>query len=368
MTSDIKLTVDTGHQQYPIFIGDGLVSRAGSLLLGLVASKKVCVVTDDIVAKIHLFPLMHALESAGFQACPPIILKAGESSKNFENLQMIIEKCLSYKLDRKSTLIALGGGVVGDITGLAASMIMRGIGFAQVPTTLLAQVDSSVGGKTAINTAQGKNLAGAFYQPRAVLADTATLKSLPERELKAGYAEVLKYALISRPDFFEWLDMNLSKILARDESALAHIVEVSCAEKAKIVAADEREEKDIRALLNLGHTFGHALEALAGYDGRLLHGEAVAIGINFAFQFSVKKGLCPPQDALLVTRHLNKSGLMIAPPFKVNAQAMLEKMRTDKKISGGAMTLILSRGIGAAVVDKKISEEEVLSFLQDVLI
>ena len=368
MAISATLTVNTGGQPYPVYIANGMLSRAGEALTDILPSKKICVVTDETVAKTHLFLLMRALEVSGFQASPPIILPAGESSKNFQNLQMIVDRCLSYKLDRKSTLIALGGGVIGDITGFAASMIMRGINFVQVPTTLLAQVDSSVGGKTAINTAQGKNLVGAFYQPRAVLIDTETLKSLPIRELKAGYAEVLKYALIGRPDFFEWLEQNLEKVMSYDAEALQYIIEVSCREKAAVVAADEREEKDIRALLNLGHTFGHALEAMAGYNGTLLHGEAVAIGMALAFDFSTVMGHCPAADAKKVAAHLGRAGLLSAAPFRVDPRVMLDKMRSDKKKSGDLMTLILARGIGKAFVDKNVAESEVLAFLENIFV
>jgi 3-dehydroquinate synthase len=228
----------------------------------------------------------------------------------------------------------------------------------------LAQVDSSVGGKTAINTPQGKNLVGSFYQPKLVLIDTATLKTLPEREVKAGYAEILKYALIDDPAFFTWLEQNGNKVLSGDEAALAHAIRTSCAAKAKIVAADEKEQKDIRALLNLGHTFGHALEALYNYDGRLLHGEAVGIGCKMAFGFSEVLGLCPANETKQVAKHLADKGLMAAPPAKVTAQDMLEKMRGDKKASGGKLTLVLLKGIGRAFVAKDVEESKLKGFLE----
>jgi 3-dehydroquinate synthase len=307
---------------------------------------------------------MKAFEAAGFVCTPPIILPPGEETKNFAQLQYIIDKALSYKVDRKSAFVALGGGVIGDITGFAASILLRGIPFVQVPTTLLAQVDSSVGGKTAINTKQGKNLVGSFYQPRLVLIDTDTLKTLPEREMKAGYAEVLKYALINDPGFFKWLEQEGGKVLSGDGAALTQAIQTSCVAKAKIVAADEREQNDIRALLNLGHTFGHALESLYNYDGRLLHGEAVGIGVKMAFNFSEALGLCPGPEAQQVARHLTNKGLMDKPPAKVTAAEMIEKMRGDKKASGGKMTLVLLKGIGKAFVAKDVEEGRLKDFLQ----
>ncbi|HYD18725.1 MAG TPA: 3-dehydroquinate synthase [Patescibacteria group bacterium] len=356
--------VDASFAAYNIHIGAGLLGRAGETLKSVLASKKLCVVTDAHVARHYLIPFMHALEAAGFTPAPPIILPAGEETKNFAQLQGIIDKCLSYKLDRKSALVALGGGVVGDITGFAASVILRGIPFVQVPTSLLAQVDSSVGGKTGINTAQGKNLVGAFYQPKAVLIDTDTLKTLPLRELKAGYAEILKYALIDSPDFFAWLQENGKKLLAGDAAALTYAIEFSCRAKAAIVAADEKEQKDIRALLNLGHTFGHALEALGGYDGRLLHGEAVGIGLKLAFAFSGEAGLCPAEDAGAVNAHLAQAGLMQEPPFEVSAGEMLARMKGDKKAKDGKMTFVLARGIGRSFVANGVDEGQVAEFLR----
>jgi 3-dehydroquinate synthase len=364
MAEDI-VKVDTGHEAYDITIGAGLIASAGERLRQVLpASGKVCIVTDETVAKLYLMPLMKALEFAGFHAMPPVILPPGEETKNFERLQYIIDKCLSYKLDRKSAIVALGGGVVGDIAGFAASILLRGVPFVQVPTTLLAQVDSSVGGKTAINTQHGKNLVGAFYQPRAVLIDTDTLKTLPEREMKAGYAEIVKYALIDDPALFGWLEQNGDKMMKGDAQALVHAVKASCAAKARIVAADEKETKDIRALLNLGHTFGHALEAIYHYDGRLLHGEAVGIGIKMAYGFSAALGLCAADESKLVAQHLTARGLMVAPPGKVGAGEMLEKMKSDKKASGGKMTLVLARGIGKSFVAKGVAEDSLRAFLE----
>ncbi len=358
-----KVKVEAASASYDITIGAGILKDAGARLKPLLPSKKCCVVTDEQVAKLYLIDFMHALEAAGFTPMPPVILPAGEETKNFEQLQHIVEKALSYKLDRKSTLIALGGGVIGDITGFAASITMRGIPFVQVPTTLLAQVDSSVGGKTAINTKLGKNLVGAFYQPRHVLIDTETLKTLPERESKAGYAEIVKYGLINDAKFFDWLDANGTAVLAGEPAALTEAVRASCQSKADIVAADETETKDIRALLNLGHTFGHALEAIGGYDGRLLHGEAVGIGTLLAFRFSAMLELCPAADVARVEAHFSKLGLITRAPFKADAATVLEKMRGDKKAEDGKLTLILARGIGKAFVARDVDAGVLKTFL-----
>ncbi len=356
--------VSTGQAAYDIVIGAGLLAEAGKRIKDVFAPSKVCVVTDERVAKIYLVNVMKALEAAGLTPTPPIIIPSGEETKNFAQLQYIIDKALGFKLDRKSAFVALGGGVVGDITGFAASILLRGIPFVQMPTTLLAQVDSSVGGKTAINMPQGKNLVGTFYQPRLVLIDTATLKTLPEREMKAGYAEILKYALIDDTAFFDWLEQNGNKVLEHHEAALSHAIRISCESKAKIVAADEKEQKDIRALLNLGHTFGHALESIYNYDGRLLHGEAVGIGVKMAFGLSEALGLCPAVDTEKVAKHLAGKGLMAVPPQKVGAGQMLEKMRGDKKATGGKLTLVLLKGIGKAFVAKDVEEGKLKSFLE----
>lgn len=356
--------VNLEAQSYDIVIGQGLLSQAGPHLSSVLASRKICVVTDTVIAKLYLVKFMQGLEEAGFTAYPPIILPAGEATKNIKELQSIIDKCLSYKLDRKSTLIALGGGVVGDITGFAAAILMRGIGFVQIPTTLLAQVDSSVGGKTGINVAAGKNMIGAFYHPKLVLIDTDALKTLSMRELKAGYAEILKYALINDPAFFEWLEQNGQALLAGDTEARKYAIDISCRAKTAIVEADEDEQKDIRALLNLGHSFGHALEALAGYDGRLLHGEAVGIGTLLAFEFSRDLGLCPAEETERLRAHLLKTGLITEPPFKVSAAELLDAMRGDKKNKEGQITLILTRGIGKAFVAHQVNETDLQGFLQ----
>jgi 3-dehydroquinate synthase len=357
------IRIDLGAQGYDIVIGQGILPQAGAYLSPILASRKICVVTDGTVAKLYLVKLMKGLEEAGLNACPPVILPAGESTKNFQQLQYTIDKCLSYKLDRKSTLIALGGGVIGDLTGFAASIMMRGIGFVQIPTTLLSQVDSSVGGKTGINTALGKNLVGAFYHPKIVLIDTDVLTTLPLRELKAGYAEILKYGLINNPVFFDWLEVNGQALLAGSAELQKYAIDISCRAKAAIVEEDEDEQKDIRALLNLGHSFAHALEAIGGYDGRLLHGEAVGIGLLLAHEFSCRLGLCPPEDAERVRGHLLKTGLMTEPPFKITVHEMLERMRGDKKNRDGQITLILTNGIGQAFVAHHVNETDLTGFL-----
>lgn len=362
--SESIVRVEAGTGAYDIVIGPGLLATAGQRLQKVLPSKKLCVVTDEHVAKIYLPNFMKSLEAAGFTPAPPVILKAGEETKSFQQLQYIIERALGYRLDRKSAVVALGGGVVGDIAGFAASVLMRGVKFVQVPTTLLAQVDSSVGGKTAINTPQGKNLVGSFYQPEIVLIDTDTLKTLPAREMKSGYAEILKYALIDNPEFFTWLEQNGEKVLAGDPAALEYAITLSCRAKAAIVKADEKEQKDIRALLNLGHTFGHALEALGGFDGRLLHGEAVGIGLRLASGFSRDLGLCPADDAAKVASHLSKTGLMDRAPFKADPAAVLEKMKGDKKAKDGKMTFVLMKGIGRAFVANDVAEDKVRDFLQ----
>lgn len=359
--------MNVGQQPYEIRIAPELLARAGRYLSDVLPSKKICVVTDETVAKLYLVKLMKDLEGAGFTCTPPVILPPGEETKNFVQLQAILDKCLSFKLDRKSTILALGGGVVGDIAGFAASILLRGVPFVQIPTTLLAQVDSSVGGKTAINSPHGKNLIGTFYQPKLVLIDTETLKTLPLREIKSGYAEVLKYALIDRPAFFDWLDKNGMQVMSGEGQGRAYAVTTCCQAKAALVAADEKEQKDVRALLNLGHTFGHALEVLGGYDGRILHGEAVGLGMDMAFALSCRLKLCPEKDLARLKAHMATMGLMTKLPFKVTAAEMLARMQGDKKNQGGQITLILAKGIGKAFVAKNVDERELTAFLEGYL-
>jgi 3-dehydroquinate synthase len=343
-----RVRVELGSRSYDILIGRNLISTAAQHLSPLLGRRHVVIVTDANVAKLHLEALEQALKRSDI-GVDSIILPAGEGTKSFQELERLCSLLLDMKVERSSTLVALGGGVIGDLTGFAASIILRGINFIQVPTTLLAQVDSSVGGKTGINTPHGKNLVGAFYQPRLVLADTGTLDTLSRRELLAGYAEVAKYGLIDEPDFFSWLETNGIDVVEGDESARRYAIGVSCRAKARIVGADERES-GARALLNLGHTFGHALEAECGFSDEMLHGEGVAIGMVMAFDLSATLGLCPPEDAARVQRHLASVGLPTS-PLSVQgriwtAERLIEHMGRDKKVKDGRIGFVLARGIG----------------------
>src|SRR5476651_407945 len=340
------ITVGLGTRAYDIHVGAGMLARAGALLKPLLSKNGgkgiVPVVTDSHVADLHLAPLMDVLRRCGIEA-RAIVMAPGEVSKSFAGLERLSGALLDMEIDRKGLVIALGGGVIGDLTGFAAGVLKRGVAFAQIPTTLLAQVDSSVGGKTAINAPQGKNLIGLFHQPRIVIADTTLLSTLPKRELLAGYAEVAKYGALGDAQFFEWLEGNATKALAGDEKAMIHAVAHSCRMKADIVARDERETGD-RALLNLGHTFGHALEAATGFSDRLLHGEGVAIGMALAFQLSVSLGLCSGQDAQRFTRHLKAVGLPSAisdiPGSRPSVDELIGHMGHDKKVADGQLTFI----------------------------
>jgi 3-dehydroquinate synthase len=358
------VTVSLGERSYPIHIGPGMLARAGELLRSM-ARGPLPVVTDTHVAEIHLATLLDSLGRAGLDA-HPIVMDAGEGSKSFAGLEKLSAELLHTGVGRDGLVVALGGGVIGDLTGLAAGLLKRGIDFAQIPTTLLAQVDSSVGGKTAINTKAGKNLVGVFHQPKIVVADTDVLKTLPKRELLAGYAEVAKYGALGDRSFFEWLEANGAKALAGDSPAMMHAVAHSCRMKADIVARDERETGD-RALLNLGHTFGHALEAATGYSDRLLHGEGVAIGMALAFQLSTKLGLCSGQDAERFTRHLKAVGLPSSisdiPGDRPGAELLLEHMAHDKKVKDGRMTFVLVRGIGSAFMTSDVPLDAVRMLL-----
>ncbi len=356
--------VELGARSYSIEIGSGLLPRAGRLIERAVGARRIIVITDETVAKLHLDAVMESLDGTGLSRIgEPIVVPAGESSKSFSVLNPLMENILSRGIDRKVVLVALGGGVIGDLVGFCAAIALRGLDFVQIPTTLLAQVDSSVGGKTGINAPSGKNLIGAFHQPRLVIADSGALATLPPRERAAGYAEIVKYGLIDRPDFFAWLEKNGAAILAGDREAVARAVAVSCEAKADIVAADEREA-GVRALLNLGHTFGHALETEMGYGADLLHGEAVAIGMVMAFDLSVSLGLCPPADAARVRAHLSGSGLPVAPPPGCDPATMLAHMRKDKKVEDGRLRLILTRGIGAAFIADDVEADDILTIWQ----
>jgi len=358
------ISVGLGTRAYDIHVGAGMLARAGALLKPF-AKGVVPVVTDSHVAELHLQPFLAVLEQAGIKA-KPIIMAPGEGSKSFAGLEKLCGELLDLEVDRKGLIVALGGGVMGDLTGFAAGILKRGVAFAQIPTTLLSQVDSSVGGKTAINAAQGKNLVGLFYQPRIVIADIALLVTLPRRELLAGYAEVVKYGALGDADFFNWLEANAAKAMAGDESALVKAVAHSCQMKADIVARDERETGD-RALLNLGHTFGHALEAATGFSSRLNHGEGVAIGMALAFQLSVKLGLCPGQDADRFIRHLKAVGLPTAiadiPGSRASADELVAHMAHDKKVADGKLTFILLKGLGQAFVTRDVPLEAVKTVL-----
>ncbi|HWA69805.1 MAG TPA: 3-dehydroquinate synthase [Rhizomicrobium sp.] len=354
-TSEVKVTVGLGDRAYDIHAGAGLLARAGELLRPM-AKGTVPVVTDENVARLHLRPLLDALGKAGI-AARPVVMAPGEVSKSFAGLEKLSGALLDMEVDRKGLIVALGGGVIGDLTGFAAGVLKRGVAFAQIPTTLLAQVDSSVGGKTAINAQQGKNLIGLFHQPRIVIADTTLLATLPRRELLAGYAEVVKYGALGDQVFFEWLELNGRAALDGDQDLMVKAVAHSCRMKAEIVARDERETGD-RALLNLGHTFGHALEAATGFSNRLVHGEGVAIGMALAFQLSVKLGLCPGQDAQRFIRHLKAVGLPSSiadiPGPRASADELAGHMAHDKKVTDGKLTFILLRGLGQAFVTRDV--------------
>lgn len=350
-----SVRVELGDRGYDILIGPGLVEQAGARIAPLLPGAKLIVLTDSTVAGLHLATLTRSLADAGCTVAEPLIVPAGEASKGWDTLGTVMDALLSRGIERRSALVALGGGVVGDLGGFAAAIALRGIDFVQVPTTLLAQVDSSVGGKTGINSPHGKNLIGAFHQPRLVLADTGVLDTLPRRELLAGYAEVVKYGLIGDRPFFDWLQDNGRAVIDGDGPARAQAIRVSCLAKADVVARDEREG-GLRELLNLGHTFGHALEAEAGYGEALLHGEAVSIGMVMAFDLSVRLGLCPAADAVLVRAHLSAAGLPVdaawlktaAPHAPWTPDSLLAHTAKDKKVKDGKVTFILTRAIGQA--------------------
>ena len=341
------LTVDLGDRSYPIHIGPGLLDRA-ELILPHLAQNRVVIVTNTTVGPLYLDRLTRTLTGAGVRVTP-IVLPDGEAYKNWETLNLIFDGLLRDRAERKTTLIALGGGVIGDITGFAAASYQRGVPFIQVPTTLLSQVDSSVGGKTGINHPLGKNMIGAFWQPQVVLADTDTLSTLPDRELSAGMAEVIKYGLITDAGFFAWLEANTVRLMARDAAALTKAIHRSCANKARVVAADEREA-GLRALLNLGHTFGHAIEAGMGY-GNWLHGEAVAAGTLLACDLSRRMGLIGQADCARAAALFKAANLPTVAP-DLGAAEYLRHMGVDKKVEGGKLRFVLLRGIGDAFVSE----------------
>lgn len=353
------LTVALGARSYPIHIGAGLVARA-DLLLAHLKAPLAAIVSNETVAPLYLTGLASALRDQGVRVTE-ILLPDGEEHKNWQTLNRIFDALLENRCERATTIIALGGGVVGDLAGFAAATYQRGVPFIQLPTTLLSQVDSSVGGKTGINHPLGKNMIGAFYQPRLVLADTDTLKTLPERELSAGLAEVIKYGLIRDLAFFEWLEANMEKLRARDPEALTHAIECSCRNKAEVVAEDETET-DVRALLNLGHTFGHAIEAGLGY-GEWLHGEAVAAGMVMAAELSRRIGWLSQADVARTAALLRRAGLPVRGPV-LGADRYMALMALDKKVASGKLRLILLEALGRGVIRDDAPETEVRAAIE----
>ena len=359
--------VPLGERAYDILIGPGLIARAGAEIASRLKGRKAAVITDENVAPLYLQALVASLEEAGI-ASAAVVLPAGEKTKGFEHLMTACDKVLEARVERNDCVIALGGGVIGDLSGFAAGIVRRGVRFVQVPTSLLAQVDSSVGGKTGINSRHGKNLIGVFHQPDLVLADTDVLNTLSEREFRAGYAEVAKYGLIDKPDFFAWLEANWKAVFTGG-SARIEAIAASCRAKADVVVADERENGQ-RALLNLGHTFGHALEAATAYDSsRLVHGEGVSIGMVLAHEFSARMNLASPDDAQRVERHLQEVGLPTRmsdiPGALPPAETLMDAIAQDKKVKSGKLTFILTRGIGQSFVADDVPASEVISFLRE---
>ncbi|HEV7234344.1 MAG TPA: 3-dehydroquinate synthase [Sphingorhabdus sp.] len=361
------VTVDLAERPYDIHVSAGLLGEVASFVAPHVRAKRLLVVTDSNVEQAVWPDLRSALARANI-GTEVFELSAGEAGKSWGQLEMLTDWLLANHVERSDHIVALGGGVVGDITGFAAHIVKRGCSFIQIPTTLLAQVDSSVGGKTAINSAAGKNLVGAFHQPSLVLIDPAVLASLPQRQLAAGFAEVVKYGLIDDADFFDWCDTNLAGFFAGEPAAREYAIVHSVRSKARIVAADERELTGTRALLNLGHTFGHALEADTGFSDRLFHGEAVAAGMALAFRYSVRLGLCPAEDAERVASLLKRAGLpttLAEADVTANGAGLVEYMLHDKKMSGGTLPFLLARGIGKTFLSKDVDLADVAAFLDD---
>ncbi|MDE2238517.1 MAG: 3-dehydroquinate synthase [Rhodospirillales bacterium] len=358
-----KVEVTLSDTSYEVLIGEGLLARAGALMAPLLPQPRCFIVTDENVAKLHLPTLQNSLDEVCI-AHESFTVKPGETSKSFGSFQVLMDDLLGAKIDRKTTIIALGGGVVGDLAGFAAAAAMRGVPFVQIPTSLLAQVDSSVGGKTGINSVHGKNLIGAFYQPLLVLADTGVLETLPPRERAAGYAEIVKAGLIADAAFYEWCEAHGAAVLAGDKDALAEAIEYAVRFKARVVGDDERETKpnDGRALLNLGHTFAHALEAETGYGGGLLHGEAVATGLVLAAHLSASLGLAPQEDTPRIAQHLSETGLPVR-IADLPAEHLLAHMKLDKKNHGGKLHFVLTRGIGRAFTSGDVPEDAVRATL-----
>ncbi|WP_158968146.1 3-dehydroquinate synthase [Chachezhania sediminis] len=361
--------VPLGDRAYDVVIGPDLLAEAGALIAPLLKRPKVWIVTETRVAAAHLDTLQAGLQAQGIVS-EPLMLPPGESTKSWPHLTATIDWLLDQKVERRDVVVAFGGGVIGDLVGFAAAILRRGVRFVQIPTSLLAQVDSSVGGKTGINTAQGKNLVGAFHQPALVLADLSVLASLPKRDFLAGYGEVVKYGLLGDAAFFDWLEENAPRLLAGEIAALAHAVARSVEMKAEIVVRDETEQGD-RALLNLGHTFGHALESATGYSDRLLHGEGVAAGCALAFELSSRLGLCPQEDPSRVRAHLKAmemvTDLADIPGELPDADGLLELMAQDKKVVDGTLRFILARGIGDSFVTSDVPRDTVHGLLAEAL-
>ncbi len=354
-----RVTIELPHHRYDVLIGQDMIPEAGIQMLRVMPQPRCVVITDENVSRLHLQTLKISLDDAGINHFE-IIVPAGEISKTFHVWQRVVETLLEQRVERSTTIVALGGGVIGDLAGYAAATTLRGLPFIQIPTTLLAQVDSSVGGKTGINATQGKNLVGAFHQPILVIADTGVLNTLPARERRAGYAEIVKAGLIADPEFYGWCEAHGQAMLDGDESALVEAIERAVRFKARVVGNDERETQpnDGRALLNLGHTFAHALETETGYGNALLHGEAVAIGLVLATELSARLGYCPQEDSTRITAHLQAVGL----PFRIDGlpvERLLGHMKQDKKIRDGALTFVLTRGIGQAFTCTGVAESAV---------
>ena len=362
---DAKVRVPLGQRSYDVVIAGNLLQRAGEYIAPILRKKRVAIVTDENVAKLHLETLHHSLSKQDIEFTT-IVLPVGEKTKSLSHFGDLLDQLLAAKITRDECLIAFGGGVIGDITGFAASTLRRGVDFVQIPTTLLSQVDSSVGGKTGINSPHGKNLIGAFYQPKLVLADVSLLDTLPQRDVLAGYAEVVKYGLLGDFLFFEWLEENGHAVVTGDTAARIQAVKVSVKAKADIVAEDEHEQ-GVRALLNLGHTFGHALEAETGYGSNLVHGEGVAIGMLMAMMLSSKMGHIDGQDCTRVTTHFSHVGMMAQLPA-INglnwcSDTLLSHMYQDKKVDQGKLTFILMKSIGNAFVTQNVEKQDILDVL-----
>ncbi len=363
MTPDETVQVGLPGRRYDIQIGRGLLEGAGAAIVDATGALKCAIVTDETVAKAYLDIVATSCAAAGL-AVHPIVLPPGESTKDFGHLKNVLDELLDAEIERKDIVVALGGGVIGDLAGFAASILRRGVGVVQIPTTLLSQVDSSVGGKTGINTRHGKNLVGMFYQPSLVLIDLDTLATLPDRHIRAGYAEVVKYGLIADADFFGWLESNGAAVMRRDHVATRHAVSVSCRSKTAIVEADERETLGSRALLNLGHTFGHAIEAAAGFGDSVLHGEAVAVGMMMALHLSAGHGFSETQR---VADHFASVGLPVSLSdlgLSASATDLRALMAQDKKMHAGKITFVLASAIGSAYLKNDVADDEVLQALR----